>query len=493
MTALSVNYTAPNGPYSAKYGDATVAINQAFNAWMAHFDAPQGAVTINVSFVTQPIGFVASAGPSGVVTVGVFGSKSVNMSGFAAEIATGAPLSATTRSAALYVDPTWFRTYFADPAANTGEIQRVLQHEVGHMLGIIGYTYTGNAGPVVSPYYTTEFDNYLRFTATAESFVGPNAIAAYGGPVNMDPVTVDHPYVPGRVSLMSYQDQAKTIQPLDVAMLRDTGVPILSDQEVQEHAATRLYQAALGRAPDAAGLLQQSRALLAGTSLGTLANGFINSVEFALRYGVNPSAKTFVNAMYQNVLHRAADAAGVQVWTQALEGGLSQADALASFSNSAENRNALNVNPNLSYSETAEAQTERMYDAAFGRAPDAVGFGNWSRALLNGATLQQEALEFISSREFTNRYGAAPSNTALVDALYQNTLHRAADASGRTHWVDVLNQGMSRADLLVAFSESSEHVNNVIKQDTATSGSSYLADPSAHLGSIPVLPGRLIG
>lgn len=55
-----------------------------------------------------------------------------------------------------------------------------------------------------------------------------------------------------------------------------------------------------------------------------------------------------------------------------------------------------------------------------------------------------------------------------------------------------LNNGLSRADLLVSFSESAEHVANVIRQDTPMSGA-LLANTTAHLGSIPVLPVTLIG
>ena len=79
-----------------------------------------------------------------------------------------------------------------------------------------------------------------------------------------------------------------------------------------------------------------------------------------------------------------------------------------------------------------------------------------------------------------------------MDVLYQNTLHRAADASGRAHYLAVLNSGVSRADLLVSFSESAEHAANVIKQDTPASGV-FLADTNAHLGAIPGVPTTLIG
>lgn len=489
MTALNITFAASSIPYANKAADVTTALNKAFNAWISHFDAPQGSVTINVNYAAQGVGSVASGGPDASLRVAT-GARTTYTFGFGAEVATGATLTVMQRTGTLNLDPGWFNTYFANPLANTVEIQRVFQHEIGHMLGFLGFTSTSVSGPSLPNGYTTVFDSYLRFDGATEKFVGPNAVAAYGGAVPMDFATVDHPYVPDGISLMSYLDQAKTIQPLDVAMLRDTGLPILSDTEMQEHAATRLYQAAFGRAPDTAGLAQQTRGLLAGVSLATVANSFVNSAEFAQRYGANVSTGAFVDALYQNVLHRAGDAGGVQLWTNTLASGVSRGDVLVGFSDSAENRNALNVNPNLSYSATVEAQTRRMYDAAFGRDADALGFAGWTRALLNGTTLQQQALAFISSQEFADRYGGASSNGALVDALYQNTLRRTADTAGRAHWVDELNNGLSRADLVVAFSESSEHVKAVITQDTAlasTRSGTSLSDPSAHLGIIPDL------
>ncbi len=491
MTALTVNYTAPLGPYSAQYGAVTTAINQAFNAWMSHFDAPAGTVNINVSFATLGTNEVANAGPDKVVQVGTSGSKVLYMSGFGAEVATGAPLSAAARSGDLNIDTSWFKTEFANPAANTVEIQRVLQHEIGHMLGFIGFTTTSSNGPSQPATYTTAFDNDLSFSGTSEYFSGVNAIAAYGGGVRMDYATAVHTSVPNQASLMSYLDQATTIQPLDTAVLRDTGLPILSAHEVAEHEVTRLYLAALGRAPDAAGLVANTRALLAGVSLSSEAAGFLTSGEFARLYGT-PSNTDFVNALYQNVLHRAGDTGGMQTWNNALAHGTSRADVLVDFSESAENKTTLEAAPNQTYSETVEAQAERLYDAAFGRAPDPIGYGNLTRGMLNGVTLQQAALGFVQSAEFSNRYGAAASNGTFVDALYQNTLHRAADPSGRAQYLAALNSGMSRTDLLVSFSESAEHVGNVIRQDTPTPGA-FLTSTNAHLGSIPTVPSALFG
>jgi hypothetical protein len=101
--------------------------------------------------------------------------------------------------------------------------------------------------------------------------------------------------------------------------------------------AYRLYAAALGRAPDKAGLGFWIDALDHGTTLAQAASGIIGSAEFAKLYGSNASDARFVDALYQNVLHRAPDAAGYDFWTQALHTS-SRADVLVGFSESAENQ-----------------------------------------------------------------------------------------------------------------------------------------------------------
>ena len=101
-----------------------------------------------------------------------------------------------------------------------------------------------------------------------------------------------------------------------------------------------------------------------------------------------------------------------------------------------------------------------MYDAAFGRTPGPGGYGAFVNTLLTGTTLNQAGKTFIASPAFEARYGAAPADAAVVDGVYQNTLHRAADAGGKTAYLDAFSNGL-------------------------------LSDTSAHRGSIAVLPGTI--
>jgi hypothetical protein len=105
----------------------------------------------------------------------------------------------------------------------------------------------------------------------------------------------------------------------------------------------------------------------------------------------------------------------------------------------------------------------RLYQAAFDRQPDLGGLGYQMHALDSALSLSQVAGNFIASPEFQWRYGAL-NNQDFVVQLYANVLHRAPDAGGLAYHVSHLNAGMSRADVLVGFSESPENQANVIGQ-----------------------------
>ena len=112
-------------------------------------------------------------------------------------------------------------------------------------------------------------------------------------------------------------------------------LPIAGSQNDAE--ATRLYQAAFNRSPDAAGLAYWSGQLSQGSTVAQVAQGFVDSREFAAAYGALDSAG-FVAQLYANVLHRAPDAAGQQSWLNTLASGGTRAQVLAGFAESNENR-----------------------------------------------------------------------------------------------------------------------------------------------------------
>jgi hypothetical protein len=98
----------------------------------------------------------------------------------------------------------------------------------------------------------------------------------------------------------------------------------------------------------------------------------------------------------------------------------------------------------------------RLYQAAFNRTPDSAGLGYQINALDTGLSISQVAANFIASPEFKATYGALDT-TQFVTQLYANVLHRVADSGGLAYHAANINSGMSRADVLVGFSESPEN------------------------------------
>ena len=133
---------------------------------------------------------------------------------------------------------------------------------------------------------------------------------------------------------------------------------------------------------------------------------------------------------------------------------------LVGFSESRENKDGTEALVQAGIWDRSEAATEvaRLYDTVFGRLPDASGLVAWKTALESGgATLLQVADSFTQSAEFRGQYGNL-DNRDFADALYVNTLDRPADAAGLDYWTGVLDAGVSRAEVVLAFSESAEHV-----------------------------------
>ena len=113
--------------------------------------------------------------------------------------------------------------------------------------------------------------------------------------------------------------------------------------------------------------------------------------------------------------------------------------------------------------ETA-ASVARLYFGALGRTPDAGGLGGWTSAIESGtSSLSQVAGAFVGGAEFQTSYGAL-DNTKFVQKLYLNVLARSAGAAETTSWVNTLNAGTARADVALAFTESSEFQIKVIGQ-----------------------------
>ena len=230
------------------------------------------------------------------------------------------------------------------------------------------------------------------------------------------------------------------------------------------HAAQvyRLYAAGLDRGPDQTGQTHWTGMLDSGARLKELAQGFLHSREFAVRFGgADSPVDAYVSQLYRNLLHRDGDDAGKAFWREQLASGRAdRADVLVGFSESAENKagTAEAVAAGVWVMDRNAPGVARMYDTVFGRQPDEAGLKHWCDRLDAGdIALKGLASRFVQSPEFSARFGSL-GDSDFVENMYLHTLHRSSDAAGKANWVGALQAGAAdRADVVVGFSESAEH------------------------------------
>ncbi len=104
-----------------------------------------------------------------------------------------------------------------------------------------------------------------------------------------------------------------------------------------------------------------------------------------------------------------------------------------------------------------DGQVARLYGAFFGRSPDSAGMSYWLEQRAQGTSIDAIADAFAASREFQDIAGE-PDDGRFIDAIYRSVLSRGADTDGKAFWLDRLQSGTSRGQLVVAFSDSPEFV-----------------------------------
>ncbi|WP_336491415.1 DUF4214 domain-containing protein, partial [Methylobacterium nigriterrae] len=212
----------------------------------------------------------------------------------------------------------------------------------------------------------------------------------------------------------------------------------------------RLYHAVLDRAPDPAGEATFVAALQHGATLSQVAGAMLGSAEYGTAHP-NPSAAAFLDGLYLGALGRHPDQVGLQAWQAALSAGSTRADVASAIAQSREAQTHL-----FAQVEAGDAAgVARLYQAVLDRSPDAAGEIYFTRAVQNGAGLNQVAAALLGSGEFAATRGA-PNDAAYLDGLYRSALGRHAEAAGLQGWQDALSHGATRADVAVAIAQSAE-------------------------------------
>jgi len=167
---------------------------------------------------------------------------------------------------------------------------------------------------------------------------------------------------------------------------------------------------------------------------------------------INDSTASFVASAFYDVLHRPADDSGLNYWNQQIQSGLAPAQFATDLTHSAEYYATNVIDP--------------FYQTYLGRAADVGGQSYWTSQMQQGVTNQQLEADFISSAEFYAHAGG--TNSAWVNAMYQDVLGRPADAAGLSYWEAQLSAGASPSSVATAFAASQEREAQIVQDDYFT-------------------------
>lgn len=155
---------------------------------------------------------------------------------------------------------------------------------------------------------------------------------------SVDSRLANSPTASGLEIIDSFESRDGTDYISDVERLEFRDVTLALDINGNAGQAYRLYQAAFARTPDNGGLKYWISNMDGGMTLNQVADGFLSSNEFKGLYGVNPRIDQYLSALYSNVLYRAPDQGGHDYWVNQVQHGMTNAQVLAGFSESNENK-----------------------------------------------------------------------------------------------------------------------------------------------------------
>jgi phospholipase/lecithinase/hemolysin len=310
---------------------------------------------------------------------------------------------------------------------------------------------------------TAAQDQYLFFDKLHPTVTGQQALAATGladlsGGTNLHGSAAQYVVADDGGSLYIQDTVAgrdgTQVLPGVTTMAFANGTGVFDPTGAAEDVA-RLYQTVLDRAPDVPGLLDwtavvDDSVVSPGVVTATVANAFVTSPEFIKDYG-SLSNSAFVNQLYENGLGRAADPTEAQPWDNMLAAGTSRGSVALDIAESTESQNYSLATAG----DNNGAEIYRLYETAFGVAPDPTGLATYESVLAGGGTITQVAQDLVGTAGFKQDYGTM-SVSQFLTTLYQNALHRAPDAAGLQYWTSQSQAGASQASLLVGFSDSLE-------------------------------------
>jgi hypothetical protein len=511
----SISLNDPNASSDSQDGSLQAALTQALANWSNYIS---GVGTLIVQLIIDTTTGYATGGPTSSVNGGQSGGLTIETSSAVNELKTG--------NHAASSDITINFNYSAlASVASYGQAYLVatFEHELMHGFGMVGYRAAdGTLSGFASPFDVLSVDQ----GTVSDVFTGAAAMYVYGGPV---PLTTQYPganfYHLGATASSAdppilYTDimeeiltPGKSISALDVAILDDIGVPLTAAGYQFIYPAPNLTAQPLATnglvtSPLISGTTQPGEqvtlsengvviattiANAAGawsidpTGLADGAHTLIASVpdaSHAVTYGVGIvlDATSPVQAIYTQVLGRAADAGGLAGYRLQLLNGASVAAIRTTVAQGVESETDIGqiyaatlgrwveqaslvglvnylaaggtqaaIRVNAADSVESETDIGKIYAAALGRWVDQASLVGIINNIAAGETQAAERAAVGHSAEAA----------AAINSLYTSILGRAGTTVDITGWQGFLAAGSSLSILRSQLASSGEAANDI--------------------------------
>lgn len=240
-----------------------------------------------------------------------------------------------------------------------------------------------------------------------------------------------------------------------------TGQTILSAQDTAVNDfVIRFYQQCLNREADEQGLADWVESLNSSETTGEeLAQAFILSQEFIEQ---NLTDAQFLSVLYQAFFNREPDASGYEAWLSLLSDNVSREAVLSGFTSATEFENlcqsyGITAQDSEEVDVSVKGFITRFYQECLNREPDEQGLATWVDALNSGEESGESlARSFIFSQEFINQN---LTNEEFITVLYNAFFGREPDAAGYDSWNSQMSQGADRETVLSSFVSAQEFIN----------------------------------
>ena len=192
---------------------------------------------------------------------------------------------------------------------------------------------------------------------------------------------------------------------------------------------------------------------------------------------------TQVNAAYVALLGRAAEG-NANAWAANSADTKTLANAILSVDSKFEN--------NPEQAKTNEDFVDALYQQVLGRTADADGKAFWASALANGTSRDELKASFLAAAKANNEdlttfYNA---NEQFLSNVYSALLNRGVDNSGLEFWMNLLQNGVSRAEVVASIIEainanpaSEDYAIYNAKMNVANAVTAAFAGPKAGLNA----------